>query len=118
MELSGKRKNGNIPTYLSEAVKYMAEHIEENPSISYLASTCNVSEAYFRRSFKKYMGTAPHEYRNELRLNRARTYLEYGDASIQEISDLLGYATVSHFIKEFKRKNGCSPLKYRKQAYT
>ena len=118
VELSGKSENRRIPAYVSEAAKYMAEHIEENPSISRLASMCNVSEVYFRRSFKKYMGTTPHEYRNELRLKRARTYLEYGDISIQEISDLLGYATVSHFIKEFKRKNGCSPLKYRKQIYT
>jgi AraC-like DNA-binding protein len=60
------------------------------------------------------MGTSPAKYRNELRLGKARDYLKFGDISVQEISDTLGYATVSHFIKEFKGKHGISPLQYRK----
>ena len=60
------------------------------------------------------MGLTPLEYRNSLRLSRARAYLEYGDISVLEISDMLGYATVSHFIKAFKNRYGCAPLQYRK----
>lgn len=60
------------------------------------------------------MGMTPLEYRNALRLGRARSYLEYGDISVQEIADMLGYATVSHFIKAFKSQYGCAPLQYRK----
>ena len=59
------------------------------------------------------MGATPVEYRNALRIEKARPYLEYGEISVQEISDMLGYSTVSHFIKEFKKHYGCSPLKYR-----
>ncbi|MBO5927206.1 MAG: helix-turn-helix transcriptional regulator [Clostridia bacterium] len=60
----------------------------------------------------------PSEYRNSLRLSIARDYLVYGVTSVQEISDTLGYSTVSHFIKEFKCQYGCSPLKYRKLINT
>lgn len=107
-----------IPAYIAKSVEYLSEHIEENPSIAELARQCNISQVYLRKQFQKTMGLSPVEYRNVLRLNRARAYLEYGDISIQEISDMLGYATVSHFIKVFRRKYGISPLQYRKQSRT
>lgn len=102
------------PHYIAEAQAYLSEHLENCPSVCELAAHVHVSEVYFRRQFKRYTGKTPLGYRNELRLGRARAYLEYGDISVQEISDSLGYATVSHFIKEFRHRYGCSPLKYRK----
>lgn len=99
---------------IAKVLRYMAEHIEENPTITELAAFSNVSEVYFRKQFKSCIGMTPIEYRNSLRLDRARSYLEYGDISIQEISDTLGYSTVSHFIKVFKNRYLHSPLKYRK----
>ncbi len=103
----------NAPEYIIKASRYLSEHVQETPSISSLAKLSHVSEVYFRKQFKRYMGATPIEYRNSLRLDRARSYLEYGEISVQEISDMLGYSTVSHFIKEFKKHYGCSPLKYR-----
>ena len=96
------------------AVNYLCEHIEESPTVPYLARLCNISEVYFRRIFRESLGSAPSEYRSALRLKRASDYLEYGEISVQEISDILGYSSVSHFIKEFKRLKGVSPLRYRK----
>ena len=99
---------------VSEAIGFLYENIEKNPSVTELARHCCVSEVYLRRKFKEYMGVSPAEYKTELRLNKAASYLRFGDISVQEISDTLGYATVSHFIKEFKKRFGLSPLKYRK----
>ncbi|MBQ8551841.1 MAG: helix-turn-helix transcriptional regulator [Clostridia bacterium] len=104
----------SVPDYISNTLRYLSEHIEENPTVAELAALCNISEVYFRKQFKCHMGMTPLEYRNALRLGRARSYLEYGDISVQEISDMIGYSNVSHFIKEFKRQYGSSPLKYRK----
>ena len=112
-DLSRDNTSKNAADNITRALAYLSEHIEESPSISSLAELCNVSEVYFRRQFKKHIGTSPVEYRNTLRLDRARSYLEYGEISVQEISDTLGYSTVSHSIKEFKARFGVSPLKYR-----
>ncbi len=89
------------------------DHPEENLSVAQMAKMCGMSEVYFRKLFKKQINMSPLQYRNQLRLKRACTYLEYGNISVQEISDTLGYSTVSHFIKEFRTHYGCSPLKYR-----
>ncbi|MBR5156246.1 MAG: helix-turn-helix transcriptional regulator [Clostridia bacterium] len=99
---------------IEPALSCLASHIEENPSVKELAKMCNISEGYFRKQFNKCIKMSPVEYRNKLRLKRASAYLEYGAVSVQEISDMLGYSTVSHFIKEFKKYYGVPPLKYRK----
>lgn len=103
-----------VPDNIAKSVQYLEEHINENPTVSKLAALCGISEVYFRKQFKEYMGASPSEYRTSVRIGRACSYLEYGEISVQEISDMLGYSTVSHFIKEFKKQCGCSPLKYRK----
>ena len=100
---------------IAEGFRMICERPEEMAPISTLARACNISEVYFRKQFKSLTGTSPVEYRNALRLDKARQYLEYGDISIQEISDTLGYATVSHFIKQFREKYGLPPLEYKKK---
>lgn len=105
----------NIPKRIIDCIEYISEHISENPAVSSLADFCGVSEVYFRKQFKVYTGLSPVQYRNRIRLDRARSYLKYGDISVQEISDMLGYSTVSHFIKEFRETFGTSPLQYRIQ---
>ncbi len=99
---------------IDPAVAQLTEHPEENPSVASLAQLCGMSEVYFRKLFREEFGMAPAAFRNRLRLERAARYLEYGEISVQEISDTLGYATASHFIKEFREVYGLSPAKYRK----
>lgn len=103
----------NIPERIINCLSYLSEHIEENPTVGSLASFCGVSEVYLRKEFRNCTGLSPLQYRNRIRLDKARSYLEYGDISVQEISDMLGYSTVSHFIKEFRVNFGMPPLKYR-----
>lgn len=114
--IATREGESRVDERILSAVNYLCEHIEENPAVSYLAGLCNISEVYFRRIFKESLGSTPSEYRNALRLERASAYLEYGEISVQEISDALGYSSVSHFIKEFKRFSGVSPLRYRKKS--
>ena len=53
-------------------------------------------------------------YLRELRMEYAKNLLTLSDKSILEISEMTGYASVSHFIRIFREENGISPLKYRK----
>ena len=108
-ELSNIKQNPII----EPGIRYLNSHYFENPSISTLAEQCHVSVEYFRKLFKIQTGLSPHEYRNKLRLDKAIEHLKYSDLSVSEISESLGYATVSHFIQQFKIAYGCSPLQFR-----
>lgn len=112
--LSQSNRESGYPALILPGLRILTEHPEQMTPIGELARLSNVSEVYFRKHFKAAFGVSPVEYRNRLRLERARDYLEYGDVSVQEISDMMGYATVSHFIKAFRRAYGASPLAYRR----
>ena len=98
---------------IQKGVNHLNRYYADNEPVSRLAALCNVSEVYFRRLFKAQTGLSPTEYRTKLKLEKARQYLEYGDVSVREISEILGYSTVSHFIKQFKQFFGQTPVAYR-----
>lgn len=97
------------------------EAIEADPfselSIEKIAKSCNVSSCYFRRLFKEYSGKSPNEYRMDLRFNMAERMLENGDATIDYISEALGFESASYFCRIFKKKYGITPGKYRKEKF-
>lgn len=111
--IGGNKPLDNQNSPIRAGIDYLHLRYFENPTITTLAKECLMSEEYFRRIFKKQTGLTPSEYRNKLRLDKSKEYLKYSDISVQEISEKLGYATVSHFIKQFKAKYGLSPLQFR-----
>lgn len=100
---------------VSRAIHYLDANAESNISVANLAKRCNVSEVYLRRLFQKFTGASPSQYRTQLRLKKAKSYLLYGDIPVNEIAELLGFSSTAYFIKLFKQAYGCSPLAYRKQ---
>ena len=105
-----------IPAAIRPALHRLTEEHGSLPTVGELASECHISETYFRKLFRESMGVSPAAYRKRLMLERACNYLTYGDVSVGEISELLGYASVSHFIKEFGGVYGMPPLQYRKTS--
>lgn len=103
-----------VPPVLAPAMRRLAEEPTPLPTVGELARECHISEAYFRKLFRDSIGEPPAAYRKRLCLERACAYLTYGDISVGEIAELLGYSSVSHFIKEFTHAFGTSPLQYRK----
>ena len=103
-----------VPAAIAPAMRRLTEELTPVPTVGELALECHLSEPYFRKLFRESIGESPAAYRKRLCLERACAYLTYGDVSVGEIAELLGYSSVSHFIKEFKSTYGLSPLRYRK----
>lgn len=99
--------------WIQKGVEYLTAHFNEDVSVEDLAKMCHISTVYFRRLFKRCLGVSPVQYRSELRLKRALDYLLYGNDSINEIAETLGYFSPAYFIKQFKKKYSCSPHAYR-----
>lgn len=70
------------------------------------------SHQYVLRVFKKTTGKTLVNYMNEIKLNRACDLLLYHDLSTLEISNRLGFSSLSHFNHLFKKHYGISPKQY------
>ena len=100
---------------LSPAVRYLLEHLTEKVSCSHLASLCYLSTAQFYNLFHEEFGCAPLEYRNTLILQKAESFLRSGSFSVTEISEMLGFESVSYFSRFFKKHSGINPSRFQKE---
>lgn len=95
-------------------VQHMNKYYNMNLSLNDYANMCNLSKYHFLRVFEQIVGMSPLDYRNQIRLEHAAEFLCEEKASIEEISNYVGYSSASYFSSAFKRKYGLSPKQYQK----
>lgn len=78
-----------------------------------LAAQAGLEERTLLRRFQKATGMTTTEYRQRLRVGRARELLQFGNASIDRVAWEVGYSDPSAFRKIFTRIVGLSPSAYR-----
>lgn len=78
-----------------------------------LATDHNVSYEWFRKAFKKVVGTSPNKYQQNLKIEKASQMLRETSMTISEVAFKTGYESEFYFSRIFKRKTGFSPSSYR-----
>lgn len=96
---------------LQPALFELTEHPEKNEPVLYYANLCNISEVGFRKYFKEFTGKSPIEYRNDIRLNKAKKQLQSGQYTVAETAEICGFSNLSFFTRLYKRKFGTTPKK-------
>jgi AraC-like DNA-binding protein len=94
---------------LSAALDDISLYPQKNDKIADYAKMCYMSEVNFRRLFREHMGKSPIEYRNELRLQKAKTMLQSGEYNVSECAEASGFSNISFFIRLYKKKFGYTP---------
>lgn len=79
---------------------------------SELAKMCMTSVSTFQRTFKRIYGKTFSEYKNELRILKAKELLPEGEYNMEEIAEMLGFCDGAYFSRCFKKHTGYSPKKY------
>lgn len=81
-------------------------------SIEEIATTVGWSGDHLRRMCRAILGASPLEIQNDARIRRAQELLRYGQLSVAEISDRLGWSDASHFTRAFRRATGMTPREW------
>lgn len=84
-------------------------------SLSDAATHFNLSESAFYRCFRENFQDTFAAYLENLRIGKAKSYLDESDLSVEKISSKVGYANIRSFQRAFKRVVGISPNDYRNQ---
>ncbi len=95
---------------LAPALSYIEGHFfEEDMHAPMLARLCGMSEAYFRRLFRKAFSTSPVSYIRDRRIAYAKELLRVGEHSVGEVAVLSGFGDAAYFSREFKKAVGVAP---------
>lgn len=103
------------PPMITRAKKYIKTNQSEDISLGQVAKAVNTSTFYFCKMFKKATGINFTEYLSRVRLEKARNLLLNPNLRISEIAYEVGFQSLTHFNRIFKKVVGQSPTEYRKQ---
>jgi len=107
-------QNAESPV-ITRAKQFIAEHQGEELSLEQVAAAVHTSKFYFCKMFKKATGINFTDYLSRLRTERAKNLLLNPNLRVSEIAYEVGFQSLTHFNRVFKRILGRSPTDYREQ---
>jgi AraC-like DNA-binding protein/ligand-binding sensor protein len=103
------------PPVITKAKEYILEHQTENLRLGHVAKACNTSTFYFCKMFKKITGINFTDYLSRVRIEKSKNLLLNPNLRVSEIAFEVGFQSLTHFNRVFKKILGQSPTEYRAQ---
>ena len=104
----------NDPTWLKRLSFITLQREFLTYSVPDLCRELNYSNAHLTRLFRTYFDMTPNEYLIEWKFRYARNLLKHTDMKITDICATIGYANLSQFNTQFKKRFQTTPNEYRK----
>lgn len=92
---------------------YVADNLDKNLSVEYLAGQAGLNPNYFIKVFHHYFHETPIQFVLSRREEAARNMLENSKMSVKQIGLSLGFSNQNYFSEFFKKRSGYSPSAYR-----
>jgi YesN/AraC family two-component response regulator len=103
------------PPVITRAKDYIHEHQTENLRLGHVAKAVNTSTFYFCKMFKKATGINFTDYLSRVRIEKSKNLLLNPNLRVSEIAFEVGFQSLTHFNRVFKKILGQSPTEYRAQ---
>ena len=100
-------------TFLKAVIRVVETKMEDPDfNIDSVAETMALSRTNFYKKFKSLTTLTPMEFVRDMRLQRAKQYLDAGGHNISEVAYLTGFSNPKYFSTVFKEKYHVSPTDY------
>ncbi len=103
------------PPVIRRAKEFIHEHQAEDISLSQVAKAVNTSTFYFCKMFKKVTGINFTDYLSRVRIEKSKNLLLNPNLRVSEIAFEVGFQSLTHFNRVFKKILGQTPSDYRAQ---
>jgi len=110
-----EQQNSELPV-ITRAKEYIQQNQGEDISLGQVAKAVNTSTFYFCKLFKKATGVNFTEYVSRVRIEKAKNLLLNPNLRVSEIAYEVGFQSLTHFNRVFKKIIGQSPTDYRAQV--
>jgi AraC-like DNA-binding protein/ligand-binding sensor protein len=111
-QLALRTTNAEPPT-VAKARQFIGEHHEDDLALADVARVVNMSTFYFCKTFKKATGMTFTDYLSRVRIEKARELLLNPNARVSEVAFAVGFQSLTHFNRVFRRLLGQSPTAWR-----
>ena len=100
---------------IRQVIEFITRHFDQNISNVRIAEEFSFNPSYLNRVFCQYTGVRMHEFLLHYRLDYAMELLSDHQLSVEEIAQLSGFRSISHFSKTFKKRLGKNPTEFREK---
>ena len=114
--MGAAEESGLYSTYVPQALSYIdSNYTRSDLTVQTIASQVGVTGDYLSRQFRQVTGIAVQEYLRRYRFARAMELLQ-GERPVGEVAQAVGFGSLCHFSREFRKELGITPTQYRLQA--
>ncbi|HTX20253.1 MAG TPA: helix-turn-helix domain-containing protein [Candidatus Aquilonibacter sp.] len=109
-----EQENAESPI-IRRAKEFIHEHQGERLTLGQVARSVNMSTFYFCKMFKRIIGINFTNYLSRVRVEKSKNLLLNPNLRVSEIAFEVGFQSLTHFNRVFKKILGQSPTRYRAQ---
>jgi AraC family transcriptional regulator len=94
---------------ISDVLRFIDEHYSDELDLKRLATIARMSKYHFLRTFRRTVGSTPHQYLLDLRLRRCAVEVRIRNDSVGRVAAEAGFGDLSTFYQRFRKVFGVSP---------
>jgi AraC family transcriptional regulator, transcriptional activator of the genes for pyochelin and ferripyochelin receptors len=97
---------------IKKARDLLIKDFNSEPTLDSLSKTIGLNVRKLKEGFKDLYGMPVFTYLYHYKMDYARKLLDTNNQNINEVANIVGYSSATHFIAAFKRKFGITPKQY------
>ncbi|GBF77443.1 DNA-binding response regulator [Paenibacillus sp. 598K] len=108
-----EQREENTHSIIGQLKKYIADHLDQDVSLSRLSDIVYLNPSYLSRLFKQQTGIGVLDYTKEMKILKAQDLLSHSALKIHEVASRVGFDSANYFGRFFKKETGMTPQEYR-----
>ncbi|MFS0840301.1 AraC family transcriptional regulator [Paenibacillus sp. 1P03SA] len=111
-QMSSPARQKNQEELAARVIAYLEANVELPVTLDEISRHFHIGKTVLKETFKAQTGTTVMKYWSRIKMSQAKLLIREETCNFTEIAGRLGFGSVHHFSKTFKKASGMSPSEY------